>query len=72
MFSHDNEPATCRNGHPLGPNQTVVSFARCACAQVGGGHLTWTCRTCGDRQYADGHTDDGQLARPSNPHLGHG
>ena len=72
MFSHDNEPVTCRNGHPLGPYQCLVSFARCHCdrAGPGGGHLSWRCRTCDDIQYSDGHTDDAQLVIPANPELG--
>lgn len=69
MFTHENEPVTCPNGHPHGPNLTVVSFARCTCpaAAVAGGHLTWRCRTCDTVQYADGHTDNGQLVGGANP-----
>jgi hypothetical protein len=70
--SDDTAPKTCANGHGLGPRRVLVSFALCACdhAGPGGGHLTWTCRECGDVRYSDGHTDDAKLLRPSNPRLG--
>src|SRR6267142_1563878 len=37
-------PTHCPNGHPLGPNQVLVGHQ--ACLGHGGGHTTWTCRTC--------------------------
>jgi hypothetical protein len=37
-------PQHCPNGHELGPGKSLVGYA--ACAGHGGGHTTWTCRTC--------------------------
>jgi hypothetical protein len=37
-------PTGCPNGHTLGPNQVLVGHQ--ACLGHGGGHTTWTCRTC--------------------------
>jgi hypothetical protein len=37
-------PTRCPNGHTLGPNQVLVGHQ--ACLGHGGGHTTWTCRTC--------------------------
>ena len=38
-------PHRCPNGHPLGPNQALVGYVPCL-GHGGGGHTTWTCRTC--------------------------
>ena len=37
-------PTHCPNGHRLGPGQVLVGHQ--ACLGHGGGHTTWTCRTC--------------------------
>ena len=37
-------PSRCPNGHALGANQVLVGHQ--ACLGHGGGHTTWTCRTC--------------------------
>ena len=37
------------NGHILGPNQVLVGQQ--ACLGHGGGHATWTCRTCDETVY---------------------
>jgi len=37
-------PTRCPNGHTLGPNHVLVGHQ--ACLGHGGGHTTWTCRTC--------------------------
>jgi hypothetical protein len=42
-------PTRCANGHPLGPRQVLVGHE--ACLGHGGGHTTWTCRTCGHTEY---------------------
>ncbi len=42
-------PTRCPNGHPLGPNQVLVGHQ--ACLGHGGGHTTWTCRTCDETVY---------------------
>ena len=42
-------PTRCPNGHPLGPNQVLVGHQ--ACLGHGGGHTTWTCRTCDQTVY---------------------
>jgi hypothetical protein len=42
-------PARCPNGHALGPGQILVGHA--ACTRHGGGHTTWTCRTCDATAY---------------------
>ena len=39
----------CPNGHTLGPNHVLVGHQ--ACLGHGGGHTTWTCRTCGATVY---------------------
>jgi len=38
-----------RTGHPLGANQVLVGHQ--ACLGHGGGHTTWTCRTCDQTVY---------------------
>lgn len=38
-------PATCPNGHPLGPKQVLVGHVACS-AEDRGGHTVWYCRTC--------------------------
>jgi hypothetical protein len=42
-------PQHCPNGHCFGPGKTLVGYA--ACAGHGGGHTTWTCRTCDTTVY---------------------
>jgi hypothetical protein len=42
-------PTRCLNGHQLGPNKALVGHV--ACAGHGGGHTTWTCRTCDETVY---------------------
>jgi hypothetical protein len=42
-------PARCPNRHSLGPNQVLVGHE--ACLGHGGGHTTWTCRTCDHTEY---------------------
>ena len=42
-------PARCPNGHQLGPGQVLVGHQ--ACLGHGGGHTTWTCRTCDETVY---------------------
>src|SRR6478672_686397 len=37
-------PTRCHNEHPLGPGEVLVGHQ--ACLGHGGGHTTWTCRTC--------------------------
>jgi hypothetical protein len=37
-------PARCPNGHAFGPGRALVGYQ--ACLGHGGGHTTWTCRTC--------------------------
>jgi hypothetical protein len=37
-------PPRCPNGHPLGSGAVLVGHQ--ACLGHGGGHTTWTCRTC--------------------------
>lgn len=37
-------PARCPNGHALDAGRVLVGHE--ACAGHGGGHTTWTCRTC--------------------------
>jgi hypothetical protein len=37
-------PAHCLHGHALGPGEVLVGHQ--ACLGHGGGHTTWTCRTC--------------------------
>ena len=42
-------PARCPRGHILGPNEVLVGHP--ACLGHGGGHTTWTCRTCDQTVY---------------------
>src|SRR6478672_12594387 len=42
-------PTRCPNGHTLGAGQ--VHVGRQACLGHGGGHTTWTCRTCDQTVY---------------------
>jgi hypothetical protein len=42
-------PARCPNGHPLGPGDVLVGHQ--TCLGHGGGHTTWTCRTCDETVY---------------------
>ena len=42
-------PARCPRGHILGPNEVLVGHQ--ACLGHGGGHTTWTCRTCDQTVY---------------------
>jgi hypothetical protein len=42
-------PTRCPNGHPVGPNQVLVGHQ--ACLGHGGGHTTWTRRTCDETVY---------------------
>ena len=42
-------PTRCPNGHTFGPNQVLVGHQ--ACLGHGGGHTTWTCRTCDQTVY---------------------
>ena len=66
-------PAHCPNGHILGPNQVLVGHQ--ACLGHGGGHTTWTCRTCDQTMYGPPlnthcHTLDGPaVVRISNAAL---
>ncbi len=41
--------ARCMNGHQLGAGQVLVGHQ--ACLGHGGGHSTWTCRTCDQTVY---------------------
>jgi hypothetical protein len=41
---------SCPNGHPLGPAGKVL-VGHQACLGHGGGHTTWTCRTCDQTLY---------------------
>lgn len=57
-------PTHCPNGHSLEPGKVTVGFVLCSCDKVRArsrGHNSWRCR-CGATVYADGHTDDTQLA----------
>ena len=59
-FTHP--PAHCPNGHTLSPGELLVGHQ--ACLGHGGGHTTWTCRTCaqtvdGPLLYADCTTLEG-------------
>lgn len=51
-------PTHCRNGHPLGPRQVLVSTELCERDSRYQRHLKWTCRTCWDVTVGDGHPDD--------------
>jgi hypothetical protein len=42
-------PTRCPNGHALGPGEVPVGHH--ACLGHGGGHTTWTCRTCDETVY---------------------
>jgi hypothetical protein len=42
-------PSRCPNGHRLGPGAALVGYQ--ACLGHGGGHSTWTCRTCDETVY---------------------
>ena len=42
-------PTRCPNGHTLGPGEVLVGHQ--ACLGHGGGHTTWTCRTCDQTVY---------------------
>jgi hypothetical protein len=43
-------PTRCPNGHALGPNQVLFGHQACL-GHGGGGHTTWTCRTCDQTVY---------------------
>jgi hypothetical protein len=45
----ERAPTHCPMGHRLGPNR--VRAGHTACAGHGGGHPTWTCRTCDQTVY---------------------
>jgi hypothetical protein len=38
-------PTECINGHPPGPNRSLVGHHPCTCQ---GSHIGWTCRTCNE------------------------
>ena len=57
-------PSRCPNGHPLGPGQVLVGHQ--ACLGHGGGHTTWTCRTCDQTVY--GPPLNTQLLALNQPH----
>ena len=42
-------PTRCPNGHNLGAGEVLVGHQ--ACLGHGGGHTTWTCRTCDQTLY---------------------
>jgi hypothetical protein len=42
-------PMRCPSGHPLTPGDVLVGHQ--ACTGHGGGHTTWTCRTCDSTVY---------------------
>jgi transposase len=42
-------PTRCPNGHVLGPGAVLVGHQ--ACLGHGGGHTTWTCRTCDETTF---------------------
>src|SRR3954466_8065938 len=42
-------PRRCPNGHTRGPDRVLVGHQ--ACLGHGGGHTTWTCRTCDQTVY---------------------
>ena len=42
-------PARCPNGHEFGPGRALMGYQ--ACLGHGGGHTTWTCRTCDETVY---------------------
>lgn len=41
-------PTECINGHPLGPNRTLVGHQPCDCR---GSHMGWTCLVCNETFY---------------------
>lgn len=43
-------PTHCDNGHQLGGGQVLVGHLACM-GHGGGGHTTWTCRTCDATTY---------------------
>ena len=42
-------PTRCPNGHEFGACRVLVGYQ--ACLGHGGGHTTWTCRTCDQTVY---------------------
>lgn len=42
----EESPDECPYGHRLGPNECLVGWETCGCAE-GGGHRTYYCRECG-------------------------
>src|SRR6476646_392475 len=66
-------PTRCPNGHNLGPGEVLVGHQ--ACLGHGGGHTTWTCRSCDQTVYGPPlnthcHTLDGPaVVRISNAAL---
>ena len=44
-----HSPTHCPNGQGLGPDAVLVGHQ--ACLGHGGGHTTWTCRTCDQTVY---------------------
>jgi hypothetical protein len=61
----------CPNGHQLGAGQVLVGHQ--ACLGHGGGHTTWTCRTCdqtvyGHRSTRTAHASMGLRLCGSRPH----
>ena len=66
-------PARCPHGHTLGAGQVLMGHQ--ACLGHGGGHTTWTCRTCDQTVYGPPlnthcHTLDGPaVVRISNAAL---
>jgi hypothetical protein len=42
-------PTRCPNGHDFGAGRALVGYQ--ACLGHGGGHTTWTCRTCDETVY---------------------
>jgi hypothetical protein len=43
-------PTRCPNGHQFVANQVLVGHQTCL-GHGGGGHTTWTCRTCDQTVY---------------------
>src|SRR4029077_1824065 len=64
------QPTRCPNGHPLGPNQVLVGQQ--ACLGHGGGHTTWTCRTCDQTVYGPPNTHCTALEGPAQVRLSNG
>lgn len=48
-------PKVCRNGHPLGPRQVLVSTELCDQGGRYVRHPKWTCRQCWDVIVGEGH-----------------